>query len=541
MPLAKPDKVVFTFPLGKPFNTKKMIRLFLISLTCVVLVACNSSEQPALPPVQINMPVLTGQELSERYCSSCHQYPSPQLLDKKSWEQHMLPRMGYLLGFYENDSVRSSLIEKGKGGEIVEKAGVFPKKPLIDSLSWQKIQDYYLSEAPEKPLAVPEKIIKKGLKQFRVQVPKHRLYPPSTTLVKITDDQSLYIGDAYSQSLQFFDKNLALTKSGKLDQGVVWIEETPQARWVTVMGSFSPTDAPLGMVAYLPKLAGDQPYVVLDSLQRPVHMAIADLNADGRDDLVVCEFGKWTGALSWFENKGNKKYQRHTLRAKPGATKVYVHDMNADGLPDVVALFAQGDEGVFIYYNKGNGAFQEKRVLDFSPSNGSSYFDLYDFNGDGHVDIIYTAGDNADFSPIFKHYHGLYIYLNDGKNQFTERFFYQLNGAYGATARDFDGDGDVDIALVSFFPDYNQHPEESFVYLENKGDFQFEPYTLDDPTLGRWIVMDAGDLDGDGDEDLVLGSLAFEVVPASDLYPAKWVKSGIPFIVLENVLNENSK
>ncbi|MFT5436906.1 MAG: hypothetical protein ACI840_001558 [Ulvibacter sp.] len=45
--------------------------------------------------------------------------------------------------------------------------------------------------------------------------------------------------------------------------------------------------------------------------------------------------------------------------------------------------------------------------------------------------------------------------------------------------------------------------------------------------------MDASDYDKDGDIDLVLGSLAFEVVPKLG-FVEKWMEDGIPFIVLEN-------
>jgi hypothetical protein len=47
--------------------------------------------------------------------------------------------------------------------------------------------------------------------------------------------------------------------------------------------------------------------------------------------------------------------------------------------------------------------------------------------------------------------------------------------------------------------------------------------------------MDSADIDLDGDEDLVLGSLAFEVVPDGGEIEG-WVQGGIPFVVLENRL-----
>jgi hypothetical protein len=38
-------------------------------------------------------------------------------------------------------------------------------------------------------------------------------------------------------------------------------------------------------------------------------------------------------------------------------------------------------------------------------------------------------------------------------------------------ARDYDGDGDLDIAAISFFADYASPQEEGFVYLKNEGNF----------------------------------------------------------------------
>jgi len=209
--------------------------------------------------------------------------------------------------------------------------------------------------------------------------------------------------------------------------------------------------------------------------------------------------------------------------------------MNNDGLPDVVALFGQGDEGIDIFFNKGKGAFSRERVIRFSPSNGSSYFNLHDLDMDGDLDIIYTAGDNADYEPLMKPFHGIYCFRNDGNNQFEQFFFYQLNGAYKAIPHDFDQDGDLDIAAISFFPDWENSPEESFVYLENQGELTFSASTFPEVNDGRWITMDAADYDKDGDMDLVLGSLAFEVVPKLG-YVDRWVKNGIPFVILKNRL-----
>ena len=102
----------------------------------------------------------------------------------------------------------------------------------------------------------------------------------------------------------------------------------------------------------------------------------------------------------------------------------------------------------------------------------------------------------------------------------------------GAIAEDFDLDGDIDLCAISFFPDYREHPEEGFVYLE-KTDKGYTASTFEEINLGRWIVMDHEDYDQDGDEDLILGSLAFEVI-GNDTLIDHWMKQGLPFVLLEN-------
>ena len=501
-------------------------------LSIFVLSSCQSSESRQAPAS------LNGQTLSVQYCGSCHAYPAPSLLDKATWQRYILPRMGHRLGIYANDSVRPTLIEAGPGGARVEQAGAYPTEPQITEAEWTAIQEYYLQEAPTTLDTTTHAPLTIGLPHFQVQVPSFRLSPPSTTMVKIQPG-GFWLGDANTKRLYQFDTQQQLLNAANVREGAISLDNNKESLRVTVMGSFSPTDAPTGLLLSLPLQPNQKPAVLLKDLQRPVHSAFADLNSDGREDIITGEFGKWTGQLSWWEGAEDGTYAQHILRAQPGATRVYVRDLNDDQYPDLLALFAQGDEGIFAYYNQGDGTFTEQPVLRFPPSYGSSYFNLFDFNGDGHEDIIYTAGDNADYPPVVKPYHGIRIFLNDGKQHFKEAFFYPLPGAYHAIPADFDQDGDVDIAAISFFPDYQRAPEESFVYLENQGNkenpFQFKGYTFPEVNQGRWMVMDAGDMDQDGDVDLILGSLSFEVVPANGMLE-QWVKNGVPYVILKNTV-----
>ena len=105
---------------------------------------------------------------------------------------------------------------------------------------------------------------------------------------------------------------------------------------------------------------------VFKNLRRPVQIVSCDLNQDKKQDYVVCEFGNLQGALSWIENT-DTGHVRYVIRGAPGAIRAYVNDYNHDGLPDIWALFAQGDESVFLFTNKGNGVFEPKQVLRFLP------------------------------------------------------------------------------------------------------------------------------------------------------------------------------
>ncbi|MCB0521049.1 MAG: VCBS repeat-containing protein [Saprospiraceae bacterium] len=501
----------------------KYLPFFITAALCLLFLffQCGENQSPN-----------DGEALAKANCTPCHAYPSPELLDRATWQKYILPRMGVLSGVLPMDSAGTAFIEPAALATALQNPNVMRKETPLSRTEWAAICDFYLKNAP--PRLEPSNVdIEQQLPLFEAKFPDHFLSPPSSVMVTM-EKGSLFLGDVHSGRLYHFDEKLELESMAPVPGGAVCLNHIPEGDIVTSLGSFSPTDRPTGQVFFLPKAPGSQPVMLLDSLRRPVHTEVADLDGDGRFDLVTCEFAKWTGCLSWWKNDGKGRFEKHVLRNMPGAIRSYARDLNGDGLTDLIALFGQGDEGIFAFYNKGDGVFSEEHLLRFPPSYGSSFFTLFDYNGDGHDDIIYTCGDNADFPPIAKPYHGIRIYQNDGNQHFEEVFFYHLQGAYGAIPADFDLDGDLDIAAISFFPDFENRPEAGFVFLENDGHNTFSARTFPAVGKGRWIVMDAGDLDADGDLDLVLGSLAFEVVPDKKGWIKQWARDGIPFVLLEN-------
>jgi hypothetical protein len=250
-------------------------------------------------------------------------------------------------------------------------------------------------------------------------------------------------------------------------------------------------------------------------------------------------FGNYVGRFSWFEQLESGAYEEHVLWDKPGALRSEVVDLNGDGHLDIVVLVAQATEAMFVFQGNGKGDFERHQIYQKDPSWGHSGFELADFNQDGKLDLLVTNGDNADFntSPPKPH-HGVRILLNRGGYKFEEVWFAPMNGAYRAVARDFDLDGDLDIAAISFFPDYEAAPRESFIYFENTGGkdpMKFAPSTFAECILGRWLTLAVGDLDGDGDEDLVLGSLIQMPTKVPDFLKDMWQERGPSIVVLRNL------
>jgi hypothetical protein len=505
---------------------------------CAIAVAfcCNQPLKNEAHKDVSNASIEKGRMLADKYCQSCHQFPDPSLLDANTWEHGVLPAMGPRLGIFSYGFARYPSYKTDKDLD----KNFYPSKPVVNAVEWQNIIDYYTSLSPDTlPEQQRPEAIKAGLRLFTVEVPKIHHPGAAISFAKIdTSGQtnSLMFFDLSAQQTLIFNNNLQLTDSFTSNSTLVDVDFNSNAMLACNIGMINPNNGRYGLGQRLFKQPNGKLQLdanaVLRNLARPVQIISGDLNSDRRLDYLVCEFGHLTGALSWMENKGNNQYVRHVVRESPGALKAYIEDYNHDGLMDIWALFSQGEEGIYLFTNKGKRQFDQKQVLRFPSVYGSTYFEFADFDKDGYQDIVYTCGDNADFSLVLKPYHGVYIFLNDGKNNFKQKYFFPINGCYKAMARDFDRDGDIDIATIAFFADYEHQPEEGFVYLENKGDFKFEPFTIAECTTGRWLTMDAGDLDGDGREDIVLGN--FSIRPSVTKPTVDW-KKGPPFLVLKNV------
>ncbi|MDP2325042.1 MAG: VCBS repeat-containing protein, partial [Gammaproteobacteria bacterium] len=77
-----------------------------------------------------------------------------------------------------------------------------------------------------------------------------------------------------------------------------------------------------------------------------------------------------------------------------------------------------------------------------------------------------------------------------------------------------------DIAVIALFPQWSEAEPETFVYLENKGNFQFAPQSIASEFFGVWCSIEAADVNGDQKIDIVLGLGNFP-----ELVPPDWITS----------------
>ena len=518
------NKKYFTDSTSSPKIISLCAKLGILIVLAYSFGQCRKSTQAeAYTPPQASK--LSGAELAKSYCASCHAYPDPGLLDKNTWQNDVLPKMYTRLGLGQDIF---DILSKLDIDEMtyVAAAGVYPEHPMLAQEDWKKIVDFYIKAAPEK-LSQPSLPTTKTIHGFDLIKSAVIKDMPSITMVYFdTLHKQIYAGiRGNSHHLVRYSLALKALDSSKITSPITDISIMGENQYRTLVGKMDPNDRRLGKFIVANSKAENE---LIDSLQRPVQTSFADLNQDGSKDAILCEFGNELGKLQWFDIKNKKS---HIINYLPGARNSIVDDLNNDGKPDILVLMTQAREQILLYLNKGGGNFEEINILNFPPVWGSSYISLADMDGDGLKDIVHTAGDNADLSPILKPYHGIRIFKNMGGLLFKQSYFYPMHGASKAMVADFNKDNKPDIAAISFFIDFSAKNYNGFVLLLQGPANTFEASTHEQLKFGKWMVMDVNDADKDGDQDILLGSFLGKGLRLNDELKQK---KNIELVLLKN-------
>lgn len=179
--------------------------------------------------------------------------------------------------------------------------------------------------------------------------------------------------------------------------------------------------------------------------------------------------------------------------------QVAVGDMNGDGHLDLVVGKVEQDA---VYLNDGQGNFDAAASeLPFNGDGGTEpdHFALGDLDGDGDLDAVGWWRGPSDRDN--------YVFVNDGTGQLGEGV--GIGGGNSTVndvaIADFNGDGALDLAMVRSI---GGTAEDTVMLNQNTGDSppSFEPGQIVGPVPDAGRAVAAGDVDGDGDVDLVVAN-----------------------------------
>lgn len=278
---------------------------------------------------------------------------------------------------------------------------------------------------------------------------------------------------------------------------------------VANMGQVFPNNDRIGSAVILEN-DGQQkftPHWILQNVARVTDIRAADLNADGKLDLVVGQFGYDQGEIRWMERTGPWEFESHNLLNLSGAINVSVADFSGDSKPDIVAMVSQEWEQVWYFENDGAGTFSSRAIWSSTNEDyASSGLSLCDLNRDGKPDVLFSNGDG--FGPVGipgpRPWHGVQWLENMGSGSFRFHRIGNLAGAYSPIEVDLDKDGEMDVVAVSAFNDWTKSDAQSMVWFRNDGRMRFTPHVLAYAPI-QLLSVAAGDFAGTGRASLITG------------------------------------
>jgi hypothetical protein len=371
-----------------------------------------------------------------------------------------------------------------------------------------------------------------------------------------TTGNGAYTGTVTVAAQVIMPTNLGITLGdvngdGKLDLAADFLEQTSQTVGAVVasvaLGDGTGKFAALNVnnPVNIPVIASGAPFVIVASSG----VQLVDLNGDSKLDLEVDGDGMFDVAIGDGNGGFATPVSTPSVPAANEIDQIVFADFNGDGIPDLIV-----EQGLLaVWLGKGDGTFSNptsQYVVDSGPNQELA---VYDFNGDGKLDVAQLGGDYKqlsffagdgtgslhgatvlssstdtvpsapyDFLSAVGDVNGdgfsdvvlidlanlmgrteLVTGLSDGKGNFTYKNALsdlqvsELAFVEPFTA-DFNNDGKQDIVLA------NANGTVSIAISNGDGTFQ-SPVALTLPTLGCSVsYAAAADVNGDGNVDLVI-------------------------------------
>gem|GEM_PF-789632 len=447
-------------------------------------------------------------EKIRRVCTACHAFPEPGAFTDRTWNEAIRYKYWLFERFYPGR--HGGLTEAEVLSYYRAHAAPFVPRPKM-----------YSADDPRRP-------------RFALRPFGEARAPSLIASIQSASAgaSSLQVTDMLSGRIESFDlsqdaavPDLVLnanhpTKSVQYD----FNQDRRMDHLVFELSIFSPKDIAHGHVRlFLSEETGFTPHTLLSGVGRIADGSIGDVDGDGVVDAVIADFG-WqkTGALILLRglrmDGGQWIFEREELDRLAGHVGVELVDMDADGDLDIVDAVSQHHERIQLWTNDGRGDFSPTVIFQAdTPLWGTLGVRVVDIDGDGDQDILHFNGDTLDAAKVAR-FQGVHWLRNDGAQRFTSLQLVELPGTHSIEVADFDGDGRLDIVAVAnlsksigrtLWPSEKTPADtvqfESVVLLTQNVKGQFLPHSLV-RNQSCFSAVHAVDRDGDGDQDLILGS-----------------------------------
>jgi hypothetical protein len=241
----------------------------------------------------------------------------------------------------------------------------------------------------------------------------------------------------------------------------------------------------------------------------PAFAAAADLDGDGRPELVVSMLGQASGfpprlgqgrVVIYSQGASLDDWSaRDLVSAVRFPNRPTITDVDGDGDLDVIVpsgflvcpLFGLGDCGALRWYEQADGDFCAHTLVE----NSALFYHgvvLADLDGDGRKDLV-TVGESRVMGAPDRAQAELYRGTDDD-DRFAHAPIVLAEGLGSfVNVADLDGDGDLDLASAEFFV-----AAESFAWLEQRPDQRFAKHLIDGASGPSLQLSLVDNLFGDG-------------------------------------------
>lgn len=263
--------------------------------------------------------------------------------------------------------------------------------------------------------------------------------------------------------------------------------------------------------------AGFAPPAFIDAGGQTDWVEIEDIDADGVVDLVAT-IRAGHGRLSVLRGLGGGAFAAPiTVLAQRNPAGLVLRDFDGDGDSDaVVANYSSASLEVF--RNVGGLSFAESQAIYMQQWSASVPYPFAivaaDLDGDKDLDLVTTSIGVSSIAT----------FMNDGAGHFSSPrswkaplFGTEQTAISNLAATDFDLDGDIDIVTNGLLV---QNPQATVIWEnDGLGNFPVRTFRSGVPSGNAWTV-ETGDLDGDGDNDVMMGSALPGALTIAEVDPA---------------------